>query len=90
MLRAALYSFIVDGDLPSGMQAEDIWEALQLFLWFADRKAAEKKKALAAANAKAKLAPVVLDGGETDDAGADKRADGGGAKGMSELTRLRR
>ena len=81
MFDAALFSFLVNGELPSGQGDDDIWEYLQLYLWFEDRKAAAKKKEIAAASAKSKREPIVLTGSETEVAGAGNGAEGVGASG---------
>ena len=59
---------MVNGELPSGQQAEDIWNHLQDKLWFADRKESHRKKVLIAANAERKASPVVIKEGESAEA----------------------
>ena len=56
----------MNGDLPSGQQAEDMWKHLQDQLWFLDRKEAQRRKDLAAANEARKASPVVIDEGKSD------------------------
>ena len=56
----------MNGDLPSGQQAEDTWKHLQDQLWFLDRKQAQRKRDLAAANEARKASSVVIDEGKAD------------------------
>lgn len=70
-----------NGSPRSGEQAVDIWEALQVHLWFVDRKAAEKRRELAAHNARAKLRPVEIEGSETNKIAAENGIEGAGADG---------
>ena len=57
---------MVNNELPSGQQAEDMWKHLQDQLWFMDRKEAQRKKDLVAANEARKASPVEIDEGKSD------------------------
>lgn len=71
----------MNGDLPSGQQAEDMWKQLQDKLWFQDRKEAQRKKDLMAANEARKASPVVIDDGKTADDGDGNRSTANNGKG---------
>lgn len=54
-------SFMVDGGLPSGQQAQDIWDHLQDRLWFADRREAQRVKDLIEANKARRSSPATIE-----------------------------
>ena len=56
----------MNGDLPSGQQAEGMWKHLQDQLWLLDRKDVQREMDLAAANEARKASPVVIDEGKSD------------------------